>query len=295
MVPMKHAYLLLLLLVLAGGCRQSEPVTPSPVIPPEMHRFRTAFSSADSITVFGLEPEYQDSEPTEGLFHHYPILKQVTVAQADSREMMNLFWSDYDPDAPQALCFSPRHGLRTEWQSDTYDLNICYQCASVHAYLNDNRVGQWTWAAKSVDKLNQALQQTPSPIPAPLPQATAPIQTALDQPAGKSAFDNLNPSVKPLVLSLDVNQIRELKSGTEGESRVGPFKVGHRQAFIDGTVAGKSVWGMIQDKISGAAEKGKMTAEEAVELNQLIDASKPLKPEERKNMLAFLDTIELEQ
>ena len=143
---------------------------------------------------------------------------------------------------------------------------------------------------------------TPTPITTPSPAidlealSYSPLmKKTLETERGKSNFLALPRSVQPAVAQLNEDQVRELKSGTQGASQFGFITVNHRSAFINGSVAGKSVWGTIKDKITTAAQKGKMTESEAVELNKLIELSIPLTPRQRAKMLDFMDTVEIDQ
>lgn len=133
---------------------------------------------------------------------------------------------------------------------------------------------------------------TPTASPTPVVYELSPLmQKTVAQEAGKRAFEALPAAVTPAIAGLGPKQVRVLRRGTQGQSKVGPFTVDHRAAFVQGSVAGKSVWGPIKDKIKEAVVKKKLAQEEADELIQLMDLAANLSADERKTMLELLDQV----
>ena len=99
-----------------------------------------ALRGATKLEIFALDPEpIPDAQRKAGSttdLHGYPILGRATLTDANARkELVDLVLRGVrESDGKVAACFNPRHGIRAEHDSKTFDLVICYECLSMSIY-----------------------------------------------------------------------------------------------------------------------------------------------------------------
>ncbi len=122
--------------------------------------------------------------------------------------------------------------------------------------------------------------------------STTKVKRAMEDPRVKSGLAKFSPDLQRQVGALSDAQLKVLKGGMSGTTKVGPLTVDNRQAFIKGSVAMKSIWGNVRQTITDARTKYKMInpAEEKA-LHKLVDTVSPLKPEQRKQLAELMDLV----
>jgi len=121
----------------------------------------------------------------------------------------------------------------------------------------------------------------------PRPDAAAQVQTskaarALKDSKIQAALKQFPAQLQSQVARMSDAQLRVLHGGVSGTTKVGPFNINNRDAFIKGSVMGKSVWGNVHQSVSDANAKWKMiSAEEAQSLHGVIDQAARFSPQQR--------------
>ncbi len=117
--------------------------------------------------------------------------------------------------------------------------------------------------------------------------AAAQVQTSKAARAMKdakiqAAMKQFPAQLQSQVARMSDAQLRVLHGGVSGTTKVGPFNINNRDAFIKGSVMGKSVWGNVHQSVSDANTKWKMiSAEEAKSLHGVIDQAATFSPQQR--------------
>lgn len=132
--------------------------------------------------------------PGSDTFHDNLVIGKAAVSEAAQRVRITAAaTAGIDPEAPVAACFHPRHALRAMRNRTTVDLVICYECASLEVYVNDERIGSVPTrdVRASLDREFLALGVTPDPVkgarsaPAESNAATAQVSVpAAGEPSG---------------------------------------------------------------------------------------------------------------
>lgn len=122
--------------------------------------------------------------------------------------------------------------------------------------------------------------------------STTKVKRALEDPRVKAGLGKFSPTLQQQVGGLSDAQLKVLKGGMSGTTKVGPLTIDNRQAFIKGSVAMKSIWGNVHQTITDARTKYSMInpAEEKA-LHKLVDTVSPLKPEQRKQLAELMDLV----
>ncbi len=97
-----------------------------------------------SFTLYSLEPAPMGipsptpNPPTE-TFHGHTILGKAEITDAVTRRKLVAAFNHgvSDHDGSVAACFIPHHGIRVQKLKDTVDLVICFKCAQVKVYINN--------------------------------------------------------------------------------------------------------------------------------------------------------------
>ena len=118
------------------------------------------------------------------------------------------------------------------------------------------------------------------------------VQQALSRPEVQAQLGQFSSDLQNRVRTLSDAQLGVLKGGMQGETKVGPFSVNNREAFIKGSVMGKSIWGNVHGNIKDACHKHKMiTPGEEQALHKLIDGVSGLSREQRQKLATLLDRV----
>ena len=118
------------------------------------------------------------------------------------------------------------------------------------------------------------------------------VQQALQRPEVAAQLQRFGGGLQQQIRGLSDAQFKVLKGGLEGGTKVGPININHREAFIKGSVLGKSIWGNIHGNIRDARHKHHMiNATEESGLHALIDGVAALSKEQRHSLAALLDQV----
>ncbi len=118
------------------------------------------------------------------------------------------------------------------------------------------------------------------------------VQQALGRPEVQAQLGQFSSDLQARVRTLSDAQLGVLKGGMRGETKVGPFSVNNREAFIKGSVMGKSIWGNVHGNIKDACHKHNMiTPGEEQALHKLIDGVSGLSREQRQKLATLLDRV----
>jgi hypothetical protein len=103
-----------------------------------------AFSHAQGATLYSLDPSplspAQSASP--GSFHGYRILGSTPIMPWQAQDAFKDIAKgagEWNSDLAKTTlpCFNPRHGLRVEKGGHRYDLVVCYECAQVRVYRDN--------------------------------------------------------------------------------------------------------------------------------------------------------------
>jgi hypothetical protein len=97
--------------------------------------------SAETIEVLALMPVAGDGD-TE-LFHGYPVVRTVTVADADRRSFAENVIAAIAPTVIVKPCFEPHHGIRAVSKNGSVDLVICLMCKQTRLHYSDDEVDDY--------------------------------------------------------------------------------------------------------------------------------------------------------
>jgi hypothetical protein len=106
----------------------------------EVARFKEAFLKADSIEILKLYPRCTPSDRQgwfKRYFHHYEILYSTVARGEQKTKLVESLWQGMEDGPPVSMCFEPRHAMVAEVDGQLYELCICFSCAIVRGYLND--------------------------------------------------------------------------------------------------------------------------------------------------------------
>lgn len=82
------------------------------------------------------------------VFCEYPVGGKCQLKdKASQKELVDALFKGIDQwDGHRASCFDPHHGLRVIKGKDKVDLVVCFECADIHIYKNDQllRAGSGT-------------------------------------------------------------------------------------------------------------------------------------------------------
>lgn len=122
-------------------------------------------------------------------------------------------------------------------------------------------------------------------------QETA-VQRALKSSKPKSLLQRLPSGFQARARRLSDAQVKVLKGGIKGETKVGPLKINNRKAFVRGHVMGKKVWPEINKQIRDARSKhGMITSREEKDLYTLINMASKLSKGQRETMAQLMDHV----
>jgi hypothetical protein len=101
---------------------------------------RTALEQAQEFELLSLDPKHRDeSAPTE--FYRRRVVGKTTIKDAATRNrLLGAFDASVraDKDKTGAGCFNPRHAIRVQHSGKTFYLVICFHCANVYIYADDD-------------------------------------------------------------------------------------------------------------------------------------------------------------
>jgi hypothetical protein len=122
-------------------------------------------------------------------------------------------------------------------------------------------------------------------------QQTA-VSKALTNSKARSLLQRLPAEFGNKARGMSDAQMRVLKGGMTGDTKVGPITVNNRKAFIRGHVVGKSVWPEVTKQIKEARSKhGMITSSEERELHQVIDQVSRMSKSQRETVANLMDYI----
>ena len=95
-----------------------------------------AMSTADSVTLYSLDPDGGAQQHATGTFRGWRVLGQTRITDAATRKRIcrTVIDSVAHADGAGARCFIPHHGLRFTSDKKTYDLVICFMCNHLNIY-----------------------------------------------------------------------------------------------------------------------------------------------------------------
>lgn len=136
---------------------------------------RTALEQSTSVTLFSLDymtPENGSAphETPEGhtqreFFDGWLILGSVDLAGGDKEALVSAFHHSVRHWNIATSCFWPRHGLRVEYQGNTYDLVICFECNQVSVNKNGKHFANAYLHDGPADLFNQMLKDANIRLP----------------------------------------------------------------------------------------------------------------------------------
>jgi hypothetical protein len=108
-----------------------------------------------------------DSNPLPTLmFHNYRVQGQTEIKDKNVQERIRAIYDDGISDTHfSAACFSPKHGIRTVRNGQTLDIVICFHCAQVNVYLNNNEVAWSHFGSIHQPEFDAILTNADVPLP----------------------------------------------------------------------------------------------------------------------------------
>jgi hypothetical protein len=114
----------------------------------------------DSYTMelFSLNPADQHRLP-ENDFHGWESWGSAKLSEIDAKELLQGLLEGIDSGGLQAVCFSPRHGLRITTSTKSLDILICYECLSIVVYERDKYTMSISTSSEPLKLFNQKVEQ----------------------------------------------------------------------------------------------------------------------------------------
>lgn len=123
-------------------------------------------------------------------------------------------------------------------------------------------------------------------------QPQSKVGQALADPKVKAQLARFPAGLQQSVSQLNDRQLQVLHGGIQGTTQLGPISIDNREAFINGRVMLKSIWGNVHDNIKAACHDHKLiTPQEEKPLHGLIDKVSDLSKAQRKELAALLDRV----
>ena len=150
-------------LLLLIGCNQQPAESPR-------DRIRAILSDPGQLEILALDPYGIDYDlVTLGLVEHlrgYEILHRAHIEDGElEAEIVRLVLLGIDQEVGErALCFNPRHGLRTEFGEASQEILICYECQLVLLYVDGNFVGNAPTGDSPAERMNAIWEAQGCPI-----------------------------------------------------------------------------------------------------------------------------------
>lgn len=117
------------------------------------------------------------------------------------------------------------------------------------------------------------------------------IEKIQGRPEVVASLKSIPPDISSMYRGLSANQRRVAFEEITGSSRVGPFKISHRKAFVEAKVMGMDPLPQMQDGIDKRVDKGDLTTEEGAQLKSALGRLIRLERDQRE---AIATVIELE-
>jgi hypothetical protein len=148
----------LLLMASLASTASAEEVLPS-------KHLVSILEKATELELFSLDPATRNEK--DG-FHGYKVLGKTTVKDADTRKLLvAAFKKGVEEDTKVANCFIPRHGVRLKIDKTTVDLVICFECAVVHQYYDNNTGPGFAISKSPQPAFDKVLKDAGVPLPKP--------------------------------------------------------------------------------------------------------------------------------
>jgi hypothetical protein len=124
----------------------------------------------DRLEVLSLMP---DPEPKEPGFYGWNVLGRTVVKDSSRRATIvnALSRGIFEADG-EALCFSPRHGVRAKRGKTTVDLVVCFECSKVEVYVDGKQVQALDIDDSPHELLDGVLRAAHVPLDGDTPEAT---------------------------------------------------------------------------------------------------------------------------
>jgi hypothetical protein len=159
--------------------------------PPRAERALSVLKDAELVS---LEPWAPDNAPGRRM-HGYLVLGSTKLSPRDAQAAASAIRSSVASwDGVVAACFDPRHALRTRSSGHTYEVLICYACASLEVF-EDGRPIASTGVSGSPEALNRILLAAHVPISHSEEELAAKV--ARENPEGRW-LEGMPRSVRPL-------------------------------------------------------------------------------------------------
>jgi hypothetical protein len=117
---------------------------------------KTILEKAESIELLSLDPTRRQ-EKSKDDFHGWKVLGKTILKKEDDRKTA---WTAIekgikDNDGSAAACFNPRHGIRATHDGKTVELVICFECLTLHVYVDGKQSSALTTRSpqKALDKI----------------------------------------------------------------------------------------------------------------------------------------------
>lgn len=102
-----------------------------------------ALRSGSAVVIYSLEPYEPEGEEGTGSdrLHGFQVLGRAALDSTNTRKAVAEFETAIaDWDGAVAMCFDPRHALRTESGGHTFDFLLCYDCNELAVYRDGAQV-----------------------------------------------------------------------------------------------------------------------------------------------------------
>jgi hypothetical protein len=132
--------------------------------------------SVDSIVVYSLEPEFDESKlpPDAEMMHGYYVLGKTKLSGDSVQKVLDSVRNDIARGNSIASCFDPHHAVRIEAGNQSLDIVICYKCNGFKKGSQEKMNGtSYPMAISSRELLNKVLTSADIELS---PEASAPLK-----------------------------------------------------------------------------------------------------------------------
>lgn len=103
----------------------------------EEKEVRALLRDSDQMEIYALRSEGEPSEPGETPYLESAIVQRADVPDPDQRQrILDVVASGLKSSNEAMACFNPHHGIHMVRHDRTIDLVICFECESVHVYID---------------------------------------------------------------------------------------------------------------------------------------------------------------
>ena len=128
----------------------------------------SVLKTAETFELFSLDPERDGGDESSHRIEDWHVLGATCIDDLDTREAVVSQLAEGAAQARgMAMCFIPRHAVRAISLVGTVELVICFQCSSVHYFLDGEFTGELPISEKPHQLLDQILLHANIPLPRP--------------------------------------------------------------------------------------------------------------------------------